>query len=116
MVFSLTVTDSDGFVDTEQVTIAIDPPPVANASASASVVLAGTTVTLDGSQSVDAASFFGGRPQAPPPSSAIRGRYRPTFVAESSLSAFEVVTFELTVQDSCGARSTDSVSVVVVAP
>src|SRR6185436_15409626 len=38
LVFSLTVTDNDGLVGTSQVTIPIDPPPVASATASAPAV------------------------------------------------------------------------------
>ena len=38
----------------------------------------------------------------------------PTFVARNPLVPFEIVTFELTVTDACGATSVDTVSIVVV--
>jgi hypothetical protein len=37
-------------------------------------------------------------------------------VATNPQAAFELATFELTVADACGARSTASVTIVVVAP
>jgi serine protease len=116
LVFSLTVTDSDGLTASTTVTIAIDTPPVASATASATAVLAGTTVTLDGSHSVDATTFSwrqtaGSRVALSSPSAA-----SPTFVAVNPVgAAFELVTFELTVTDACGATSTASVTIVVVA-
>jgi serine protease len=114
LVFQLKVTDDDGLFSTAQVTIPVDPPPVANALASASVVLAGASVTLDGSTSVDAASFSwqqiaGTTAVITNPNSAVA-----SFVAAQPAGPFEVAVFELTVADTCGFTSTDTVSVVVV--
>jgi hypothetical protein len=114
LVFSLTITDNDGLVDTAEVTIPIDPAPVAQASASAQVVVAGATVTLDGSQSVDAASFFWRQTAGTTAILSNANAASPTFVARNPTAPFEVVTFELTVTDACGATSTDTVSIVVV--
>jgi hypothetical protein len=115
MVFSLKVTDSDGLVDTAQVAIPVDAPPVARATASAPAVTAGTTVTLDGSLSVDAASFFWRQTAGTTAILSNANAPSPTFVASRPPGAFELVTFELTVVDACGARSSASVTIVVVA-
>jgi hypothetical protein len=114
LVFALKVTDNDGLVGTQQVTIPIDPPPVARASASAPVVVSGTTVTLDGTQSTDAASYSWRQTAGTAATLSDASAASPTFVAANPTAAFELVTFELTVTDACGARSTASVTIVVV--
>jgi serine protease len=115
LVFALKVTDNDGLSGTTQVTIPIDPPPVAKASASAPAVVAGTTVTLDGSQSVDAASFFWRQTAGTTAVLSNANSASPTFVATNPRTPFELVTFELTVTNACGATSTASVTIAVVA-
>ena len=114
LVFSLRVTDSDGLSSSTQITIPVDPPPVAHATASASVVVAGTTVTLDGSTSVDAASFFWRQTAGTGTVISNANSATASFVAAQPAAPFEVAVFELAVTDSCGFRSTNSVSVVVV--
>ncbi|HET7502490.1 MAG TPA: S8 family serine peptidase [Kofleriaceae bacterium] len=114
LVFSLTVTDNDGLVATRQVTIPVDPPPVARATASAPVVVAGTTVTLDGSLSTDAVSYSWRQTAGTAATISDPSAASPTFVAANPAAAFELVSFELTVTDACGARSTASVTIVVV--
>lgn len=79
-------------------------------------MVAGTTVTLDGSQSVDAASFFWRQTSGTTAFLSDSRAVSPTFVATNPQAAFELATFELTVADACGARSTASVAIVVVAP
>ena len=115
LVFALTVTDSDGLVSTTQVTVAIDTPPVANATASAVAVTAGTTVTLDGSTSTGAASFSWVQTAGTPAPLSDPTAASPSFVAAQPSGPFELVTFQLTVTDACGATSTDTVTIVVVA-
>jgi subtilisin family serine protease len=115
LVFELTVTDGDGLVDTELVTIAVDAPPVAHATASAVAASTGTTVTLSGATSVDAVSFFWRQTAGTTAVLANASAATTTFVAPRPPGPFELATFQLTVTDACGATSTDSVTVVIVA-
>lgn len=114
--FALTVTDNDGLSSTKEITLVIDQPPVARASASAAAVLAGTTVTLDGSQSLDAASFSWQQTAGTAAPLSDPTAAQPSFVAATPAAPFELVTFALTVTDSCGQVSTDDVTIVVVRP
>jgi len=113
-VFQLTVTDGDGLSDTEQVSITVDAPPVANATASAVAATTGTTVTLDGSTSLDGVSFFWRQTAGTTAVIANSSAATTSFVAARPPTPFELATFELTVTDACGATSTDSVTVVIV--
>jgi serine protease len=114
LVFALTVTDDDGLFSTTQVTVPVDPPPVANAVASAQVVLSGATVTLDGSASIDAASFFWRQIAGTTAVISNGNSAVASFVAPRPAAPFEVDVFELLVTDACGFTSSDTVSVVVV--
>jgi hypothetical protein len=114
LVFALQVTDNDGEVATSQVTIPVDPLPVARAIASAVVAVAGTTVTLDGSASTDAAAVFWHQTAGTTVFLSNPNALTTTFVAPAPQRAFEIATFELIVQDACGGRSTTTVSVVIV--
>jgi len=114
VVFQLKVTDGDGLSDTEQVSIAIDAPPVAHATASAVAATTGTTVTLDGSTSVGGVSFFWRQTAGTTAVIANSSAATTTFVAPRPPTPFELATFELTVTDACGSTGTSSVTVVIV--
>jgi len=114
LVFALTVTDDDGQTTTAQASITIDPPPVARATISAPAASTGTIVTLDGSTSSDAASFFWRQTAGPTAILSDAGAVSPTFASPRPRGAFELATFELTVTDTCGATATSSVSIVLV--
>jgi chitinase len=77
-------------------------------------VVSGTTVTLDGSTSVDAASFFWRQTAGTGTVISNANSATASFVAAQPAAPFEVAVFELAVTDSCGFRSTNTVSVVVV--
>jgi serine protease len=114
LVFALTVTDDDGLSDTTTVTIPVNAPPVADALASAAVVLSGHTVTLDASRSQDAVSYAWAQTGGTPVTLSNSGSVFASFVAPALAAPFDIATFALTVSDACGATATDTVSVIVV--
>src|SRR6185295_9458104 len=100
--FELTVTDSDGLTDTAQVAIPIAPLPVASATASAAVVTQGASVTLDGSHSTGAVSYAWQQLTGAPATLSNPSAASPTFVAPRPKGGYDVLTFRLTVTDTCG--------------
>jgi hypothetical protein len=114
LVFELTVTDSDGITDTEQVTIPIAPLPVANATASDTIVKKFEPVTLDGSQSTGAVSYAWQQLMGPAVVLSDPSAASPTFVAPRPGGPYALLAFELTVTDACGITATDTVEVVVL--
>ena len=118
--FRLTVTDSRGASDTDDVTIRVTSPPVANAG-SGQTVASGAVVTLDGSGSSDpdtgdTLSYLweqvpgvGGSGITLSDATAVS----PTFTAPTGPAA---LAFKLTVTDSQGASASDTVAITVQAP
>ena len=125
-IFTLTVTDNEGLIDTDTVTITVkapdavtNAPPVANAGPDQRVG-SGTPVTLNGSGSSDSDGTItyawartggtGGEVTLSNASAA-----RPTFTADTLAPGDPDVThvFSLTVTDDDGARATDSVTITV---
>lgn len=110
---TLTVTDSDGLSDTATVVVSVNGPPTANAGPDLSVV-EGTTVTLNGSASLDdggapALNYtwnftYGG-------SAVTLWGIQPTF----TFSAPGIYEITLTVRDAGGLTSTDTVTITVAA-
>lgn len=121
LVFQLTVTDDDGAIDTDTVTITVEnaiPPneaPVANAGPNQTVTV-DTTVSLNGSGSTDSdgniVSYNWQQTSGTIVALSNSAIAQPSFTAPSG----EVtLVFELTVTDDDGATDTDSVTVVVEA-
>ena len=120
LTFKLRVSDGRDGSDTDTVTIRVNRPPVAVASASPSTVAPGALVTLDGSASSDpdgdtltysweqAPGVGGGGIELSDPTAV-----SPTFVAPSDPAA---LTFKLTVSDGRGGEDTGAVSVTVRDP
>ena len=125
-IFTLTVTDNEGSIDTDMVTITVkapdavtNAPPVANAGPDQRVG-SGTPVALNGSGSSDSDGTItyawartggtGGEVTLSNASAA-----RPTFTADTLAPGDPDVThvFSLTVTDDDGARATDSVTITV---
>jgi len=119
----LTVTDADGFENSDIVSINVNNvlvPPSADASLDQNVV-AGRTVTLDGSQSVDPDGTF-----SVVQWKQISGKNRVILTTPNALTTEftapavdtngDVLTFELTVTDNDGLSSSDTVTVNVAVP
>ena len=114
LVFSLTVTDSDGLTGTSQITIPIAPLPVADATASDTVVSQGATVTLSGATSVGAVSYSWRQTAGAHANLSNAHAVSPTFVAPRPSGQFDILTFQLTVTDVCGITASDSISLTVL--
>ena len=129
-VFALTVTDNAGNSDTDTVTITVEAPevpnlpPVANAGQD-QIVVSGTTVQLDGSNSSDTdgtiASWSWTRTGGTGVHAvALTGANtaRPTFIADTLSPGARNVThvFTLRVTDSAGGIDTDTVTITVESP
>ena len=120
-IFELTVTDSVGFTSSDTVDIAINAnaPPTANAGED-QTVNTGDAVTLSGSQSVDpeslALSFSWVQISETPTVSLVGADTEtPSFVVETVTLIGLTHTFQLTVTDSAGSTSIDTVDVDIVA-
>lgn len=111
LVFALTVTDDDGLSNTAEIELPVHAPPAAVAVASASFARRGETVTLDGSQSQDAASYAWVQTDGPPAVLSDASAAVASFVAPGATGPNQVVTFALTVGNVCGATATDTASV-----
>src|SRR5579871_4359058 len=118
-IFELTVTDNNGNVDKDSLTVtvkaAVNKAPIANAGSSKTIILPVDSVTLDGSKSSDPdgtvvsyswAQTFG-------PSSATIASNNSATTLASGLKA-GVYYFQLTVTDNSGATSKATVKVTVV--
>ena len=123
-VFKLTVTDNKDLTSTDTVTITVIAPfaaPVANAGEDQTGIASGTTVTLDGSGSVDRRrtikSYAWARTSGTGGSVTLSGASTEqlTFMADILPLGAEDVThvFTLTVTDSEGVADTDTVTVTV---
>lgn len=112
-VYTLTVTDVRAVTNTDTVTVVVNRPPVANAGPDRSVFAGTSRSTLDGSASSDpdGNSLSYAWVQTSGPTTAISNASGAQAVVEPS--AVGVYVFQLTVTDSLGAASTDSVSVQV---
>ena len=117
LAFRVTVTDSRRATDTDDVTIRVTRPPVADAGIGQTVA-SGATVTLDGSGSGDPdggtlkylweqGPGVGGGEVVLSDATAVS----PTFTAPSHAAA---LTFKLTVTDGQGASASDTVTITVV--
>ncbi len=117
--FQLTVTDSAGStsIDTVDVDIIANEAPVANAGLD-QTVSDGDTVTLSGVESVDPEGLplaFSWEKISASPAVILTGTdtATPSFVVEAGLFAGVTHTFELTVTDSVGTASTDTVNITI---
>jgi hypothetical protein len=118
LTFALRVTDDAGATVTASVTVTVrhlNRPPAANAGA-AQAVVAGTTVTLDGSGSADPDGTIAtwSWTQTAGPTATLSGgtTARPTFVAPA-VAVETLLTFALTVTDDAGATGTAAIPVTV---
>ena len=122
LTFSLMVTDNDGATNTDTVDIAVlayvNMPPVSRAGSDQSNIVAGSTVTLDGSASSDPdgsiASYAWSQTAGTTVSLSSTSIASPTFTAPSEASA-QTLTFQLIVTDDDGSTNTDSVNIGVLA-
>ena len=123
LTFKLTVTDADGFENSDTVSINVKNvlvPPSADAGPDQNVV-AGRTVSLDGSQSVDPNGTIASVSWVQ-----VSGKNQVTLTTPDKLTTEftapavdpdgDVLTFELTVTDNDGLSSSDTVTVNVAAP
>lgn len=117
-VFQLTVTDNQGATGTAQVTVTVNPaanqPPVANAGANQTITLPTSSVSLDGTKSIDADGTIAAYSwsQVSGPSSATITNGNTATPTASGLQAGNYV-FQLTVTDNQGATGTAQVTVTV---
>lgn len=116
LTFRLTVADNNGATASDTVNVVVNTPPVADAGADSSVV-AGSSVSLNGTTSVDPDGFIatyawvqtGGESVAITNADSVMA----SFVAPAAGGTF---TFSLTVTDNDGATHTDNVVVTVTVP
>ena len=111
LAFALTVTDDDGLSNTADIELPVHAPPAAVAVASAASARQGETVTLDGSQSQNTASYAWVQTGGPPAVLSDAGAPVASFVAPGATSPNQVVTFALTVGNACATTATDTASV-----
>ncbi len=115
LTFKLTVKDTAEQTDTDTVNVTVHAPPVAKATATPSTVLAGQTVTLDGSGSTGHELTYKWD-QVPGTAGNILSdatAVKPAFTAPRGHAG---LTFRLTVKDKWGRTSTDTVNVEVRRP
>jgi hypothetical protein len=119
--FRLTVTDGVGLTSTDTIDVVINAnaPPTANAGAD-QTANTGDSVTLSGSQSVDpenlALSFSWAQISETPTVTLIGADTEtPSFVVETVTLIGLTHTFQLTVTDSAGSTSTDTIDVDIIA-
>jgi hypothetical protein len=113
LTFELTVADGSGNFDTDEVTVSVNRPPLADAGDD-QLVNEGDTVTLDGTGSsdpdLDALEYSWDQNLGDPVVLTGATTAQPTFTAPAAAST---LTFELTVDDGNGADDTDSVTITV---
>ncbi len=114
LTFQLTVTDNGGLQDTDTCIVNVtweNDPPTADAG-SDQTVEEGVEVTLDGSNSTDPddgiATYLWEQTGGPTASLSSTTAAQPTFTAPDVDEDGESLTFQLTVTDNGGLRSTDS--------
>ncbi|HEY9162740.1 MAG TPA: PKD domain-containing protein [Desulfomonilia bacterium] len=119
LTFQLTVTDVGGLKSSDTVNVNVswsDIPPVANAGPDQTKA-EGSLVTLDGSASSDPddeiVSYAWIQTAGPSVTLSDPTAKKPTFTAPDVNVAGAVLTFELTVTDTAGLQSTDSVDINV---
>jgi hypothetical protein len=119
-VFRLTVTDSEGEIGTDDITVVVNPagtPPVSNAGADASIAQPEDEITVNGSASSDPDGSIVSYAW-----SFISGPTTPTINSPSSVSTVVVLpavgsyTLRLTVTDNSGSIGTDDVVVTLTPP
>ena len=119
--FRLTVTDSVGFTSTDIVDVVINANAPATANAGVDqTVMTGDSVTLTGTQSVDPENLalsFSWEQISDTPAVTLIGAdtETPSFVVETVTLTGLTHTFQLTVTDSAGSTSTDTVDVDIIA-
>lgn len=117
-VFALKVTDNNGLIATDNVTVTVNAaaniPPIASAGASKSIVLPTNSTTLDGSLSSDPngtiASYLWAQISGPATSTITGGN---SAVATAANLAAGQYIFELTVTDNSGAQAKARVKITV---
>ncbi|MDY6844150.1 MAG: CFI-box-CTERM domain-containing protein [Thermodesulfobacteriota bacterium] len=119
LTFQLTVTDNGGLQNSDTCIVNVtweNRPPVANAGNDQEVD-EGVVVTLNGSDSIDPdgtiVSYLWTQVDGVPVTLSNTTTIAPTFVTPPVDSTGATLTFELTVQDNGGLRTTDDVSVTV---
>ena len=118
LIFRLTVTNTNGAVDTDSVIVTVlnNEAPTASASAVAQAY-EGSSVTLDGSASSDpdgSIVAYLWQQTAGPTASIADPAAASTTIAAPAVDADSLITLRLTVTDNDGGESTDAVNIAII--